>query len=357
MRVAVTGATGNVGTSVLRALMDEPGVTSVVGVARRRPDGDDTTSAGLEGVEWVEADITEDDLTVAFRGADAVVHLAWLIQPSHDLHALWRTNVSGSGRVFRAAAGAGVGTIAYASSVGAYSPGPKDRKVDESWPTDGIPTSSYSREKAYVERLLDGFESEHPDVRVVRMRPALIFKAEAASEVRRYFLGPFAPNILLRPSLIPIVPDIPRLRFQAVHSDDVADAFRRALVADVRGPFNLAADPVLDPERLADILGARRVPVPTFAARAVAGLTWRMHLQPAGPGWVDMALETPLLDPGRAARELGWAPQRSSADALLDLLNGLGRGAGGSTPPLRSDAGGPLRSREVTSGVGSTGGT
>jgi nucleoside-diphosphate-sugar epimerase len=96
-----------------------------------------------------------------------------------------RTNILGSRRVLEAIADAHVGSLIYASSVGAYGPGPKDRRVDESWPTDGIPTSAYSRHKVAVERMLDEFEAEAPEVRVVRMRPGLIFKREASSEIRR----------------------------------------------------------------------------------------------------------------------------------------------------------------------------
>jgi UDP-glucose 4-epimerase len=117
MRVAVTGATGNVGTSVMRALAADPAIASLVGVARRRP------RLELAKTEWVEADVERDDLARLFRGTDTVVHLAWRIQPSRDLDALWRTNVHGSSRTFRAALEAGVKTLVYASSVGVYSPG------------------------------------------------------------------------------------------------------------------------------------------------------------------------------------------------------------------------------------------
>ena len=75
------------------------------------------------------------------------------------------------------------------------------------------------------------------------MRPGLIFKAQAATEIQRLFAGPFLPGAVLRPGLIPFVPDTPRLRFQAVHSLDVGDAYRRAVLSDARGAFNLAADP------------------------------------------------------------------------------------------------------------------
>lgn len=346
MRIAVTGATGNVGTSVLRALLDDPQVEEVVGLARRAP------PLSLPRVRWVEADVTRDDLVPHFRGAAAVVHLAWLIQPARDRALTRAVNVDGSARVFRAVADAGVPALVYASSVGAYSAGPKDRRVDESWPTGGVETSFYSRDKADVEAALDGFEAEHPDVRVVRLRTALVFKREAASEIRRLFAGPLLPGWLLRPQLIPIVPAHDRLRFQAVHSLDVGEAYRLAVTGQAQGAFNVAAEPVLDSPELGRLLGARPVPIPAAVLRAGALVTWKLRLQPTPPGWVDMALAVPLMDVSRARSELGWTARRSAGDALLELLDGMRRGAGTDTPPLAPGGAGPLRARELLTGVG-----
>src|SRR3990170_8336593 len=248
MRVVVVGATGNVGTSVLRSLENEERVESVLGLARRLP------GLRMNKVEWAAADIARDDLAPHFRGADAVILLAWLIQPSRDLNKLWMVNVEGSMRAARAVAQAGVPALLYASSIGAYSPGPKDRAVDESYPTGGTPTSYYARHKAEVERRLDRFEQEAPEVRVVRMRPGLVFKKEAAECIRRLFAGPFLPSPLVRPELINVVPDIPNLRSQIIHSYDVGEAFRLAIVNDARGAFNLAAEPVLDAKEIGRIL-------------------------------------------------------------------------------------------------------
>jgi UDP-glucose 4-epimerase len=349
MRVVVVGATGNVGTSVLHALADEPAVSSVLGIARRLPD------MSFPKTEWAAADVSRSPLEGLFSGADAVVHLAWLIQPSRRLEVTRAVNVDGSARVFRAAGKAGVGTLVYASSVGAYSPGPKDRLVDESWPTGGVPSSFYSRHKAETERLLDRFEAEFPSVRVVRLRPGLIFKREAAQEIRRYFVGPFLPSLLLRPALIPVVPDVERLRFQAVHSLDVGDAYRLAVVrSDARGAYNVAADPVLDPDSLAALLGARKVSVPAAALRRAAALSWRLRLQPSPSGWVDMALGVPLMDTTRVRSEFGWTPRRGADAALLELLAGMRDRSGADTPPLRPGAGGPLRVRELLTGLGGT---
>ncbi|HKG43311.1 MAG TPA: NAD-dependent epimerase/dehydratase family protein [Gaiellaceae bacterium] len=347
MRVVVVGATGNVGTSLLEALVEDPAVESVLGLARRLPDLE------LPKVEWAQADVARDDLVPHFRSAACVVHLAWKIQPSRAAEELRLTNVHGSSRVFLAAGEARVPALVYASSVGAYSPGPKDRRVDERWPTGGIRSSFYSRHKSEVERILDHFEHDRPETRVVRLRPGLIFKREAATGIRRLFAGPFLPSPLLHPKLLPVVPDLPRLRFQAVHSRDVGDAYRRAVVGDARGAFNVAAEPVLDPEELARILDARPVRVPEQLARAAASASWRLHLQPTPPGWLDLALNVPLLDVTRARIELGWRPSRGADEALLELLTGLREGAGAPTPPLDPATSGPARVRELAGGLGS----
>ena len=347
MRVVVVGASGNVGTSLLRSLADEPAVDSVVGIARRIPKG------SFPKTEWRAADVATSPLRPHFQGADAVVHLAWAIQPGRDKQRLHEVNVEGSARVFRAAAAAGVPALVYASSIGAYAPGPKDRGVDESWPTTGIGSSFYARHKAEVERVLDRFEDEHPDTRVVRLRPGLIFKREAASGIRRLFAGPLLPNVLVQRRLIPVVPAHPRLVFQAVHSYDAGDAYRLAIVtADARGAYNIAADPVLDPDELARTLGARAVRVPGGLLRVGAAATYRLRLQPSEPGWVDMAFAVPVMDTTRARTELGWQPKRSSSEALLDLLAGMREGAGLETPPLEPGGAGPLRAREFASGMG-----
>ncbi|CAN5192571.1 NAD-dependent epimerase/dehydratase family protein [soil metagenome] len=327
MRIVVTGATGNVGTRVIEALAAEAAVDSILGVSRREP-----TDLVLPKVDWVSADVASSDLVPLLTGADVVIHLAWLIQPSHRLATMAATNVTGSARVFTAVARAQIPTLIYASSVGAYSRGPKDHPVDETWPTEGIPSSFYSRHKAAVERQLDRLEAEHPELRVVRMRKGLVFQRSAAARIRRLFLGPLVPTTVLRPSLIPVVPDTPGLVFQVVHAADAAQAYRLAVLGRARGAFNIVADPVLDPAELARALSAHLVPLPAGVLRTIANVTWRARLQPSPPGWIDLALGAPVLDAGRARRDLGWEPQRSATDALFDLLTGLAEGAGYPTP-------------------------
>jgi nucleoside-diphosphate-sugar epimerase len=347
MRVVVTGATGNVGTSVVQALGRDERVTEIVGLARRKPEWSSPRT------RWVAADVSSDPLEEHFGGADAVIHLAWLIQPSRDERVLEATNVHGSGRVFEAAAAAGVRALVHASSIGAYSPGPSDRRVAEDWPTDGIASSFYSRHKAAAERMLDALEARHPQLRVVRLRPGLIFKRVSATGIRRLFAGPFLPSPLVRPGLVFVIPDLPGLAVQAVHADDVAEAYRlAALDESARGAYNIAAEPVLDVPELSRLLGARPLPLHAGLVRALTTASWRLRLQPTPAGWLDMGLLTPLMDVTRARAELGWEPTRSSGDALLELLEGMRDGAGAPTPPLDPATSGPLRLRELATGIG-----
>lgn len=345
LRVVVVGATGNVGTSVVEALGGDPAVGTIVGVARRRP------RWRAPKTEWVEADIVTSDLVEIFDGADVVVHLAWLFQPTHRPLTTWQVNVVGGRRVFAAVARAGVPAVVYASSVGAYSPGPKDRPVDESWPTDGWPTAGYTREKAYLERALDAFEREHPQIRVVRLRPGFIFKREAATQQRRLFTGPLLPGRLVRPGVVPVMPDLPGLRFQALHTADAAEAYRLAALRDVRGAFNVAAEPVVDGRLLADCLRARPVRLPAGLARAALAAAWHLHLVPASPQLLDAVLRVPLMDVSRARTELGWSPRHSAREAIEEFLVGLRTTGGLPTAPLASRLTGG-RLAEVGTGVG-----
>ncbi len=346
MRVVIVGATGNVGTSLIEALAAEPEVEAVVGLARRAPRWQPAKTT------WAEVDVSVDDLEPHLRGADVVVHLAWIFQPTHDQLETWRTNVLGSIRVFDAVVAAEVPALVYASSVGAYAPGPQDRPVDETWPTHALPHAAYGREKSYLERVLDAFEFGHPEVRVVRLRPGFIFKRQAASEQRRLFAGPLLPNRLVRPGLVPVVPDLPGLRFQVLHSSDAAEAYRLAILRPVRGAFNLAADPVIDARTLGELLGARPVKVPVWPVRTAVAAAWRLHLVPASPMLVDLALSLPVMDTTRARSELGWSPTHTALDAMGEVLEGIREGAGMETPPLDPHAGGRLRLGELVTGIG-----
>src|SRR5918998_1886508 len=150
LTVAVTGPTGEIGRSAIRALEASGEVQRIVGMARR-PFA--AAAHGWRKTTYRQGDILDraavDRLV---RGADVVLHLAFVILEAADAHDV---NVEGSRNVFEATAAAGVERLVYASSVAAYgfhedNPQP----LTEDVPTPGTATHPYSAQKAELERVL-----------------------------------------------------------------------------------------------------------------------------------------------------------------------------------------------------------
>src|SRR4051794_2959195 len=109
MRIAVVGASGNVGTAVLRRLAAEPDIDDVVGIARRPPAPD--AGDPYDRARWLAVDVgaagARERLREAFAGAQGVISLAWRLQSGHDRAAMERVNVGGARAVVDAALDAG----------------------------------------------------------------------------------------------------------------------------------------------------------------------------------------------------------------------------------------------------------
>src|SRR5215218_6240592 len=340
--VAVTGASGNVGTALLRRLTaPAAGVAEVRGLARRRP----PDIAPYDGVRWFPADLgeaaSEEVLSEFLDGVDAVVHLAWALQPGRRPDDLRRVNVEGTRRVMRAAGVAGVRHVVHMSSIGAYAPGAVGQRVAEDWPTTGIPSAHYSRDKSEAERVVHEVAARHPDLTLTVVRPTLVLQPDAGSEIGRYFLGPLlfgAARLLPGPVAKRLPLPLPQVSVAFVHADDVADALVRILGRRVAGPFNLAADPLMDAAALARALGTWRAPVPALAVRTTVQAAFAAHVIPTEPGWVDIGTQVPALNTTRARKLLDWAPAHRGDEVLREFVAALGRGEGAAGPLLRPAA-------------------
>jgi UDP-glucose 4-epimerase len=330
MTVAVTGASGNVGTALLRALADA-GVSEVRGLARRRP----PDTAPYDRVRWYLADLgeagSEEVLAEFLDGVDAVVHLAWALIPDRQPDLLHRVNVEGTERVLAAAGAAGVQHVVHMSSLGTYAAGPQE------------PSCTYSRLKVTCERAVQEFAATFPDTTVSVTRPTLVLQPDAASEIGRYFLGPFLfPLARAVPGGVAKLLPLPlpsSLRLSVVHADDVADGIARILDRRAPGPYNFAAPPVFDADGLAGALGVRRVPVPSIVLRTGMQAAFLAHVLQIEPGWLDMGLGVPPLDTTRARIELGWRARHNGGDLLRAFVAALGSGQGHTGPLLHAGTG------------------
>lgn len=333
--VVVTGASGNVGAGVLRALALHMPDAEVVGICRRPP----TEGLIYQGVRWHAIDLALSDaarqLEPALRDANAVIHLALAVQPVRDEEYLYRANVLGTQAVLKAMATAHIQQLIYASSLGIYAPG-ADTPVSETWPDTGQATSTYSRHKVAVERMLDQFELDHPEITVARFRPTVVVQREAASLIRSLYLGPLIPRAalkLLRSRMLPVVPLPAGVALQFVHADDVGAAVVRLIHRRAHGSFNIAAD-ILDSAAIAALVGGRPFEVNPRVVRTLVSALNGARLVALSPGWYDVAINTPLMNTSKARTELGWAPSRSSTQSALELIDGLAAGAVGTSAAM-----------------------
>jgi nucleoside-diphosphate-sugar epimerase len=348
-RIVITGASGNVGTALLRRLTADDSDYEIVGISRRRPPSDDV----YRSAHWHELDLADSgvelELLKVFRGAACVVHLAWGFQPTRNRRYLDAVGVNGSAAVLSAAHNAKVPHLLHMSSVGTYAAGRYGQKVDETFSTAGIPSSAYSRAKSAVEHMLDGYEGHNPDgVGITRMRPGFILQRDAALGLRRYTLPAYVDPRWVR--WLPLLPLDRSLSVSIVHADDVADACVKAIERRALGPFNLAAEPPVGRDDIAKALRARPIHVPSPLLGLLVAASWRARLQPLDRGWLDMAFSLPLLGTDRARNVLGWSPRWSSEAALADLVDGFLHTWGTQSPVLRARSCAEAISRDLHEG-------
>ena len=300
-------------------------------------------------------DIATDDLHEAVAGADAVVHLAWEIQPSRDRGRLWRTNVLGTRRVIDAVIETGVPRLVMASSIGVYSPGPKDRLVDETWPRAGIGASTYSVHKAAAERLLDAAEVRHPraarDPHAAGADLPASLRDRAAPAVRGAARAGAAP---------PPGPAaaVPRRSRSALPGGARARRCRglpaRGALAD--GRRRVQRRRRARPRHADDRGVARRANRATSRARSHAARSarpTRCGCTRASRAGSTSASTRPLVSSERIRDELGWHARRSALETINEVIDGLADGAGAGTAPLAPDTGLLGRLAELGEGVGS----
>ena len=323
LTVAVTGPTGDIGKSVVRALEREPHVGRIVGMARRPFDPADHR---WERAEYVRGDIL-DRASVArlVDGADVVVHLAFVIFGNEE--ETRRVNLEGSRNVFEAAVDAGAKRLVYTSSVAAYGFPEKPGLLTEEDEPRGTDRFYYSAQKAELEAALrETLARSATDAYV--FRPCVVAGADAPEIIRQLVdtirlggrLDPLARLLGRIPGAKPVLPD-PGIEFQLVHHDDVADAIAAAVVGRGRpGAYNLAGPGELGPPDLARELGWRSAWVPRRGVGVLAELLGRVPMLPAKVAWLN-AFRTPVvMDMSKAREELGWEPRHDALETLRETI-------------------------------------
>lgn len=321
LTVAVTGPTGDIGRSLVRALDRSREVTRVVAMARRPFD---PSEVGLRKTEYRQGDVLDTDAIASLvDGADVVVHLAFAIMDNAP-----DVNLTGSRNVFEAAVAARAKRLVYASSVAAY--GFRDDNpplLTEDLIPRGTDRHYYSAQKAALEGTLERILAGSATNAYV-FRPSIVAGHDALAlllNIPYIRLSERMPAAVLRvlesvPALAPVIPDT-GIPFQLAHHDDVATAFRAAVLGrGTPGIYNLAAPGTLTLSNLADALGWYSVPVPELAVEMTAELVARLPFAPAEAQWIEAFRKPVLMDTRKARRELRWRPLHDAHETLREMV-------------------------------------
>ena len=323
--VAITGPTGEIGQAVVAALERSREVSSILGMARRPFD---PHARGWKKVSYQRGDVLDRDAVSALvRGADVVVHLAFMIMGG--ARESREVNLVGSRNVFEAAVAAGAPRLVYASSVAAYgfhrdNPQPLTEEVG----ARGSAAHYYSAQKAEVEALLAttlaGAATEAYVFRpciVAGPQAPLLIDSLPYTQISERLPGPVLSLLDGVPILKPVLPD-PGVPFQLVHHDDVASAMRAAVLGrGTPGAYNLAGAGELTVKLLAEELGWYSIPVPELAMDAAADIVAGLGFLPAQAQWIAAFREPVIMSTSKARRELGWRPRHDALHTLRETID------------------------------------
>jgi len=305
MRIGLTGATGYVGSYVLRALLDHNHTPRclVRGPASALAVEDDA-------IETVSGDVTDRaSLDGAFEDCNAVIHLVGIIEehPSKGL-TFERLHVDGTRHVVDAARDAGVDRFVHMSANGAR-------------PEDATP---YQRTKWEAEQIVENAGFEHWTI----FRPSLLFGApdpgrpEFASQLLNDLVRPFP--------ILPVFGD-GSYEVQPVHVAAVATAFVQAVSQKTAhgqtyvaaGPDRLPYVDVLDVIASGAGLDPKpKVYVPLPLARIGVYTVDRLGLLPISPSQFEMLVEGNTGDATAFENDFDPAPT-AFTPSNLDYLQSM----------------------------------
>lgn len=320
--VAVTGPTGQIGSSAVAALEKDSGVDRIIGMARRPFD---PARRGWAKTEYHRGDILDAQAVKSLVDqADVVVHLAFQIMG--DRQRTGRVNLAGSRNVFEATVASPTARrLVYTSSVAAYgyhrdNPSP----LTEDVPLRGTQAHYYSQQKAELEGLLAELTGRSA-LEVYVLRPSIVAgpRATALADFMPWNRGPLSPLMAsvghLVPLLRPLVPD-PGVELQLVHHDDVASAILlAALGRGGPGAYNVAGDGSVTLSDVYKAVGGRGVPVPHGTVIAASNLIARLPRTPWIVEWIHAGRAPVVMDTAKAKRDLGWQPTHTGAEALAAM--------------------------------------
>ena len=308
--VAVTGASGYIGSRLLQELEPEECLDKVVAIDTR------PLPMPFHNVISARLDVTRPlDDTFHDHHVNTVVHLAFVLRPGHgrrEAERVRQANLRGARSVLKACHSAKVKNFVYLSShtiYGAHEDNPVPI-MEEAPPRPSL-GFQYSYDKALCESAVQEFARECPDVSVTVLRSCVV-------------MGPGADNFvtqaLFKPVLLGVMGYNPPLQF--VHEDDLAKLLHRFIIDPCPGTFNVAGEGVIHYTQLASLSRRRLIFLPSVMAYPLTQIAWNLGIQKDSPAaGLDFVRYPTIVSTDRLKRETGFRFFYTSEEALTDYLS------------------------------------
>jgi UDP-glucose 4-epimerase len=316
LRLAITGSSGYLAQQLMSRVATEPDCEFILGMDIRRREFALPCPA-----EFLRFDMTAPwELLAEFwtkRRINAGLHLAWQFNPLHDRRRQREVDVQGSLNFLRAAAAAGLKRVVYCGSTTAYvnpqNPCDEPWLPEETKPT-GTPRYLYSYHKAEIDRVVQDFQEQHPEMQVILLRGAIV-------------LGPHTQNIVSKmldwpwrsfPWMFQVGGTDPP--FQFLSEDDMCEILLGAVTSEAGGIFNCAGDGTIHYSEVVRAGGKRPWALPAAILYPLTNLLWTLRLSPFPAGILDLIRYPWVADTTRLKTVFGFRPQYTSREALETFL-------------------------------------
>ncbi len=307
--VAVTGASGYVGTNLLGLLEEDESLGRVLAIDHR-PLPIPFRNVTTRRMDIVQA--TED--LFKDNHVDTVVHLAFILKPGRtrkEVEAVRTNNLKGLESVLNACRGARVKNLVYVSShtvYGAQRANPIP--ITEEASVRPLQRFQYSEDKSMAEEMVRTFGADNPEVTVSVLRPCVVMGPGADNYVTR---------ALFKPALVGVAGSDPPLQF--VHEYDLASVLHCFINNPLPGTYNVAGDGVIHYSRMAKLSNRKLVFLPSFLAYGLVETTWKLGIQKESPSaGLNFVRHPIIMSTAKLKRDTGYKFTYTSIDALMSYL-------------------------------------
>jgi UDP-glucose 4-epimerase len=311
---AITGCSGYIGLRLLEFMERNESISRVIGVDIKPARGE------FKKLRLHCMDIRDPKIADVFaeEKVDLVVHMAFVVDPIHDVVEMHSVDVDGTRNLLAATAACGAKHLTVTSSTTVFMPSPNNLELfTEDDEPQRHPTYTYASDKYDVEQLVKAFKGEHPDIKVAVVRPCMVCGPNLSNYVSRYFLRmPFITGVGKE-----------RAPMQFVHEDDVAEIFMKVVEQEAEGYFHAVGEGALGLDEIGRIVGKVVFSIPPKLLYPAIDLLWKLHfpLIEGSSGALDYMAYPWSASDEKTKQTLGLGPRRASKDVFRMMLESNGR--------------------------------